>query len=230
MNYYLLRKVVAVVAMVAGPLMLGGCGGDDDGASVAAPAPVEASPPGASNSPPAISGTPGTSVTTGQTYTFVPVASDPDGDTLGFSIENRPAWATFDTTTGRLSGKPAAGDVGSYAGIRIVANDASNSTGLSPFSIQVSAPAAAAGTGAATLSWVPPTENTDGTAVSLRGYELRFGRSANELDQSVTLSNPSLNTYVVENLAAGTWFFALVAVSAEGISSRQSNVASKTIS
>jgi Putative Ig domain len=229
MNYYL-RKIVAVVVVVAGPLMLVGCGGDDDDASVAAPAPVEAPPPAASNSPPTISGAPGTSVTTGQRYTFVPVASDPDGDTLGFSVENMPAWATFDTTTGRLSGTPAAADVGSYAGIRIVANDATHSTGLSPFSIQVAAPAAAAVTGAATLSWVPPTENTDGTAVTLRGYELRFGRSANVLDQTVALSNPSLNTYVVENLAAGTWFFALVAVSAEGISSEQSNVASKTIS
>src|SRR5690606_18051920 len=56
------------------------------------------------NSPPTISGTPATSVEEGSAYSFTPTASDPDGDALTFTIQNRPAWAAFDPATGRLSG------------------------------------------------------------------------------------------------------------------------------
>ena len=41
-------------------------------------------------------------------YSFQPTAKDANGDTLRFSISNKPAWATFSTTTGRLSGTPTA--------------------------------------------------------------------------------------------------------------------------
>ena len=49
----------------------------------------------APNRPPVISGSPATSVTVGQAYSFTPTASDPDGQALSFSIANRPSWATF---------------------------------------------------------------------------------------------------------------------------------------
>jgi Putative Ig domain len=229
MNCYGLRKALAVVAVVVSPFMLAGCGGDDDSAAAAVTNPTPTIPPPATvNGPPTISGTPGASVTEGQRYTFVPVAVDPDGDMLGFSIENKPVWATFDTATGRLSGTPSTSHVGTHANIRIVASDAAHSTALSPFTIEVGAIASAA-TGAATLSWTPPTQNTDGSATNLAGYEVRYGRSSNALDQTVKLNNPSLNTYVVENLEAGKWFFTVVAVSKQGAMSEQSNVASKTI-
>ena len=58
----------------------------------------------APNQPPTISGVPPTAVTAGTAYAFTPTASDADGGTLTFSITNRPGWATFSTTTGRLSG------------------------------------------------------------------------------------------------------------------------------
>ena len=41
------------------------------------------------------------------TYEFVPDAADADEDVLTFAIENRPDWATFSPTTGRLSGTSA---------------------------------------------------------------------------------------------------------------------------
>ncbi len=43
---------------------------------------------------------------------FTPSANDADGDTLTFTISNRPSWATFNGTTGRLSGTPGASHVG----------------------------------------------------------------------------------------------------------------------
>jgi hypothetical protein len=39
-----------------------------------------------------------------------------------------------------------------------------------------------------------------------------------------------VNRYVVENLSSGTWYFAVVAVNAAGVSSPLSNTASKTVS
>jgi hypothetical protein len=45
----------------------------------------------------------------------------------------------------------------------------------------------------------------------------------------VQVTNPSINTYVVDSLTSGTWFFAVRSLSSSGISSALSNTASKTI-
>ncbi len=225
------RWLTSAIAILSVTTLLAGCGGDDQAATTAEPgtaAPVTATPVPPSNAAPTISGTPGGSVAVGQRYTFLPVASDPDGDVLGFTIENKPVWATFDTATGRLTGIPSATNVGTHSNIRIAATDTAHATALAPFAIQVT-PQAVNGTGAATLSWVATTENTDGSPVQLAGYEVRYGASATLLDRTIKLSNPSVNTFVIDNLESGTWFFAVVAVSKQGVMSDQSNVASKTV-
>ena len=54
----------------------------------------------------------------------------------------------------------------------------------------------------ATLSWTAPTENTDGSVlVNLHGYVIHYGTVANDLTSSITISNPGVTTYVVDNLA-----------------------------
>lgn len=94
--------------------------------------------PGASNQAPSISGNPGTSVAMGEEYSFQPVATDPDGDVLTFSVSNLPPWAVFDTATGELSGIPASVDVGTHASISISVSDGDLSDTLRSFSITVS--------------------------------------------------------------------------------------------
>jgi len=85
-------------------------------------------------------------------------------------------------------------------------------------------------TGAATLSWLPPTQNADGTPLmDLAGYRIQYGRDAEDLRQSVSIANPSVNTYLVEQLSAGTWYFAVFAVRNNRIESLPSVVVSKTI-
>jgi hypothetical protein len=85
--------------------------------------------------------------------------------------------------------------------------------------------------GSAELSWMPPVENTDGSALTdLAGYDIHYGSAATDLDQSITIKNPSLNRYLVENLSGGTWYFAVVAFNAWGTRSERSHVVSKTIS
>ncbi len=89
------------------------------------------------NRPPVISGTPGTAVVAGSAYSFQPSATDADGNTLSFSISNKPAWASFSTTTGRLSGTPGTGNVGTYGNIVIAVSDGKASASLPAFSIRV---------------------------------------------------------------------------------------------
>jgi hypothetical protein len=86
-------------------------------------------------------------------------------------------------------------------------------------------------TGNATLSWIPPTQNEDGTALTdLAGYRIFYGTSASNLNQQINLANPGLTRYVIDNLSGGTWFFGIRAYSATGSESAMSAIASKTIS
>jgi hypothetical protein len=178
------------------------------------------------NSPPSITGTPTSSVTQDQPYSFTPSASDSDGDALTFTIANRPPWATFSSSTGRLNGTPSAANVGTYTNIVITVSDGEATRSLPAFAITVNAIT----TGSATLSWTPPTQNTDGSALTnLRGYKIYWGRSSGSYTSSVTLSTPGLATFVVEGLTSGRWYFAASAVSSSGVESPLSNEASKTI-
>jgi hypothetical protein len=96
-------------------------------------------PPAPGNQAPVISGSPSTNVQATAAYQFTPSASDVDGHTLRFSIANRPSWASFSNTTGRLSGTPAANQTGTTSGIVISVSDGSLSTALPAFSITVTA-------------------------------------------------------------------------------------------
>jgi hypothetical protein len=181
---------------------------------------------GTTNSAPTITGVPATSVRVGTAYSFTPTAKDANGDKLTFSIQNRPSWATFSTTTGKLSGTPTSANAGSYASIRISVSDGKVSASLPAFSIAVSETA----NGSATLSWAPPTRNTDGSALSnLAGYKILYGTNSSSLSRTVTLNNPGLTSYVVENLSPATYYFAVKAYTSTGTESATSNVSSKTI-
>ncbi len=86
-------------------------------------------------------------------------------------------------------------------------------------------------TGNATISWLPPTQRTDGSVLTnLAGYQIRFGTSPGALNNTIRLSNPGLTLYMVENLAPGTWYFALVAFDSAGATSALSAIKPKTIS
>ena len=181
----------------------------------------------ASNRTPTISGTPATSVNVGAAYSFTPTATDPDSDTIAFGIANRPAWASFDTATGRLSGTPTAADVGTTSNIVISVSDGRGGNATLPaFSIAV----ASTTTGSATLTWTAPTENDDGTTLTnLAGYRIRYGTASTALTQTVQVANAGLTTYVVDNLAQGTWYFSMTAYTSAGLESMPTNVVSKTV-
>jgi uncharacterized lipoprotein NlpE involved in copper resistance len=87
------------------------------------------------------------------------------------------------------------------------------------------------GNGTATLSWEAPTTTTSGSALTdLAGYRIYYGISASDLSQSIQLNTVGVQTYVIDNLGQGTWYFAIKAVTTVGVESALSDIVSKTIS
>src|SRR5262245_58389163 len=69
-----------------------------------------------------IGGTPTTSIVAGRVYTFQPWAG-PSTAKLKFLVSNKPTWASFDATTGKLSGAVRSTEVGTYSNIDIGVTD-----------------------------------------------------------------------------------------------------------
>ncbi len=175
-------------------------------------------------SAPTIGGVPSPSSLVGRVYDFIPVASDPNGRSLSFSVAGRPAWASFNAATGELTGTPAAADVGTAQ----VTITVSNGLALSSLTFTLAVVSSAPGT--ATVSWVPPTTRTDGTSLTnLAAYRVYFGTDPNKLLNTVDITNSTVTVSVVPNLTSGTWYFAATAIDANGVESAYSNIASKTI-
>jgi len=180
----------------------------------------------ANNSAPQISGVAPVSVNVGGNYSFLPTASDPDGDMLMFSVSALPSWASFDTSTGRISGTPQSGDIGTYSNISIMVSDGQANASLAPFSISVQA----VSLGSVTLSWTPPTQNEDGTALTdLDGYRIYWGTTAGNYPNSVTIDNESVSTYVIDNLSPGTYEFVATSFNTSGVESAYSSPATKVV-
>lgn len=178
------------------------------------------------NNAPTISGNPMTAIDIGSTYSFTPSASDPDGDKLTFSVKNQPSWADFDTTTGTLSGQPALGSVGTYASIEISVSDGKAKSALPRFAISVDQ----VGTISTTLNWTPPTQNEDGSALmDLAGYKIYWGTTPGQYTHSVKIENAGMSSYVVENLAPGTYEFAATSFNMAGVESAYSNPATRVL-
>ena len=180
----------------------------------------------AANRAPTLGGTPAATVRVGQSYAFQPTASDPDGDSLSFSVENLPGWASFNSATGALTGTPSDSHVGTYSNIRISVSDGEATTRGTAFSIEVTQ----VSTGNATLSWTAPTENMDGSALTdLAGYRLYYGVQEGEYTEQIQIDNPGVVTYVVENLTPNTYYFVATAFNSNGVESPFSGVAVKVV-
>lgn len=89
------------------------------------------------NDAPVIIGDPPTSVFAQASYSFVPEVTDSEGDSILFSIINKPDWMQFDEQTGELSGTPTSEQRGRYPGIRLGATDGKEETLTDVFIIDV---------------------------------------------------------------------------------------------
>lgn len=207
--------LVAGIVLVLGTLT--GCG--TDGSSTARAVNVNAGVYPISRDPststgPTIAGVPVTTAVAGQPYSFQPQVANTNG-TVRFSIAHLPSWAKFNTTTGQLSGTPDTSHVGQYTGITINLIAGANTVALPAFTITVAAAGSKSNT--VTLSWLPPTENSDGsTLMDLKGYKVHYGAAPQSYSDTIQVSNPGLTTYVVQNLPSGTYYFAVTAYNSAG--------------
>jgi hypothetical protein len=91
-------------------------------------------------------------------------------------------------------------------------------------------PSSSGSIGSATLSWEAPTANTNGSPLTdLAGYRIYYGSSPKHLSHAVQIKTVGLQTYVIDDLEPGTWYFAVKSVAANGAESSLSDVVAKTI-
>ena len=196
-----------------------GCSGGSDTSTNVTPTP--------SNRAPVISGSPPLQVTEGQPYSFTPTASDADRDTLTFSIDKPPSWASFDTATGSLTGTPGAIDIGTSPGVTISVSDGTDSASLAPFDLEVQA----IQLGSATVSWDIPTTNADGSDLNdLAGFNIHYGLTSGNLTDTEVINDNTATSVVITDLQPGTWYFAVSAFDQAGNRSALSAEVNKVIS
>jgi len=220
MNTITIRQIVTIVTIFPALLLSGCLAKEKPDSGFVGNGPPE------QNSPPTISGNPQTTVMMGDSYSFTPTASDPDGDTLTFSLQNKPVWADFDSSTGTISGIPLLGDIGSYLNIDLSVTDGQNTTAMANFTIDVTQ----VGTASTTLSWVAPTLNDDGSALTdLAGYTIYYGTASGNYTSQILIDNASITTYLLENLSPDTYYFAAKAFNSSGVESSYSGEAVKSL-
>ena len=113
-----------------------------------------------------ISGSPPSTVNAGSAYSFTPATKDgTSGRTLSFAIVDNPAWATFSSSTGKLSGTPSTANVGKFTNIEIAVNDGLTAAVLPSFSISVQASGGSTPP-TVTISGTPSTSVTEGKTYS----------------------------------------------------------------
>lgn len=84
----------------------------------------------------------------------------------------------------------------------------------------------------ARLSWSVPTQYTDGTALNpadLSGYRAYHGDAPGNLTDVRQISGGTTTAYQFDDLALGTHYFAVSAVSTAGVESALSSIGSKVI-
>jgi hypothetical protein len=123
-----LKKSIIVLSL---GLILSACGGSSDDKVVVIIEDIV-------NAAPTISSVAVTTIESGTVYSYSLIAADADADTLTMSATGLPAWLTFDSTTGTLSGTPADTDAGDTT-ITLTVSDGTDAITQS-FTISVTVP------------------------------------------------------------------------------------------
>ncbi len=85
---------------------------------------------------------------------------------------------------------------------------------------------------AALLSWTAPLTRENGESLAMgeiAGFEVVYGTSAEDLNQSLAIGDASVDELLVDELAEGTWYFAIRTLDTDGRRSALSEVVYKQI-
>lgn len=222
-----MSKRFNILILILSSLSLIACGGGSSSSSNPQVTPPDNNPV---NVAPVISGSPSQSVVSGNNYSFTPTATDSDGDNLTFSASNLPAWASFNTNTGTISGTPTDNDQGTYNNIVITVSDGQETDSLSGFSIAVTVTTNP--NGSISLSWSAPTNYSDGSNLSLSdigGYRVYMGTTTGNMALIADLSGSSSTQYTINNLASGNYYIAIAVYDNNNVEGNNSSVVNVVI-
>ena len=181
----------------------------------------------ATNKAPTITGAPVVSATYGKDYLFTPKGADAEGNTLTYSIQNKPSWIAFNTSTGALKGTPWVKGSYTYANVIVSVSDGKSTASLPACNLVLS-PVVVDGN--AMLTWQAPIADEDGAALTdLAGFRVMYGTSPTAMTQKLEVPSPSLTSVSIEELSSGTYYFAVKAYMQSGAESALSQVVYKTI-
>jgi Putative Ig domain len=186
-----------------------------NGVASTALAPFSISVESASRTAVTISGNPATTGAAGASYIFRPTATSTTNAKLTFSISHQPPWAKFDTGTGAVSGTPSTSNVGTFADIVISVSDGTDTAALTAFSIVVTQLASAE----VNITWTTPTPTADAAASELAGYHIYYGTNSSAMTHVVNVADPKATSHVINELARGTWYFAVASFNTAQIES-----------
>lgn len=161
------------------------------------------SPPGSPGTGLRISGSPASTVNAGSSYSFTPTATDSNsGRTLSFAVANKPAWASFSSSTGRLSGTPTAANVGKYPDVVIAVYDGLTSALLPNFGITVQSSGSSTPAASLLISGTPSTSVTAGSPYT---FQPSATDSAGSTVSFSVANKPSWATFsIASGLLSGT--------------------------
>jgi hypothetical protein len=164
----------------------------------------------------------GSSASESDSVSFVATANDAEDGDISTAI----VWTSdLDGEIGQGSTIDAQLSVGHH----IITATAADSEALSQqASIQFDVNPAADPT---VLSWVAPTEYTDNSALlNLAGFKIYYGTSEGNLIHSVSINDPSVTSYQLDQLQSNTtYYFAVTAIDSLGIESDYSATVSKIV-
>ena len=169
-----------------------------------------------------ISPSTGSSASESESVSFVATANDAEDGDISTAI----VWTSdLDGEIGQGSTIDAQLSVGHH----IITATAADSEALSQqASIQFDVNPAADPT---ILSWVAPTQYTDNSALlNLAGFKIYYGTSEGNLIHSVSINDPSVTSYQLDQLQSNTtYYFAVTAIDSLGIESDYSATVSKMV-
>jgi len=161
----------------------------------------------------------------------------PGSSTAASAADTDSASALVAPNIGTIDRSQSAHNSASASPAATVASNTSNTSNTAPATATTTPPSGTKTTipvktinGVATLDWLPPTQNSDGTILTnLAGYTVYYGTDPNNLSKSVKVSNPGLASYTVTGLTSGTWYFAVTSYSADGVESTRTATVTTTI-
>lgn len=195
------QRAAGISAVIGLGILLAGCNSNSQSASTASAGSVGAL---------AIHARPATQIAAGSAYSMQVQVSSPAGETVGYSIHNKPLWAVFDPSTGALQGVPGASDIGTYPGIVVTASSGTATASLPPFSIRVVPASTPTSTGSGSTSGSTSTSGgSAGAATSTGSGSTSSSSSTSSTGTTATGTGSAASTAQRPSYNNGNGFFVL---------------------